>query len=50
MKTGKWIILISLLLLLLAGAVLLDPLFRFTMDLHREQFMDADVVHRGCLR
>ena len=45
MKTGKWIILISLLLLLLAGAVLLDPLFRFTMDLHREQFTDAGAVY-----
>ena len=49
MKTAKWIILISLLLLLLAGAVLLDPLFRFTMDLHREQFTDAGAVYAAHL-
>ena len=49
MKTAKWSILISLLLLLLAGAVLLDPLFRFTMDLHREQFTGAGAVYAAHL-
>lgn len=49
MKKVKWIILISLLFLLLAGAVLLDPLYRFTMDLHRERFQDAASVYEARL-
>ena len=49
MKAAKWIILISLLLLLLAGSVLLDPLSRFTMGLYRERFADADAVFQSRL-
>ncbi len=45
MKIAKWIILISLLSLLLAGAVLLDPLVRFTLALQGERFADADAIY-----
>lgn len=45
MKTAKWIILISLLVLLLAGAVLADPLIRFTLSLRTERFADADAIY-----
>ena len=45
MKIVKRIILIVLLLLLSAGAMLLDPLVRFTLALHFERFTDADAVY-----
>ena len=45
MKTAKRIIFISLLILLLAGTVLLDPLIRFTLDLHQERFLDAESIY-----
>ena len=44
MKTGKRIILILLLLGLLAGGILLDPLVRFALDLETERFDDAQAV------
>ncbi len=45
MKTGKRIILISLLLLLLVGTVLLNPLSRFTLNLYQERFADAEKIY-----
>ena len=45
MKTGKRIVLILLLLGLLAGAVLLNPLVRFTLDLETKRFDDAQAVY-----
>lgn len=49
MKTGKWIILISLLLLLLAGTLLSDPLIRFFVDLHLEWFSQAEAIYSARL-
>ena len=45
MKIAKRIILISLLLLLLVGTLLLDPLVRFTVDLHLKRFSQAGAVY-----
>lgn len=45
MKRTKRLILISLLLLLLAGALLLDPLVRFSLALQMERFDHAEAVY-----
>lgn len=45
MKRTKRLILISLLLLLLAGAFLLDPLARFALALQTERFDHAEAVY-----
>ena len=45
MKQTKRLILISLLLLLLAGAFLLDPLARFALTLQTKQFDHAEAVY-----
>ena len=49
MKTAKRIIFISLLILLFAGAVLLNPLIRFTWNLRQERFRDAESIYLDCL-
>ena len=45
MKAGKWIILILVLLVLLCGVVLSDPLMRFTLNLAMERFDEAEAVY-----
>ncbi len=50
MRTAKRAILILLLLSLLAGAVLLDPLVRFTLDLYTERFEAAEAVYLSRLQ
>ena len=51
MKRGKWIALISLLLLiLLLGAFLAHPLVRFTASLYLERYERAESVYRSGIR
>lgn len=49
MKTVKWLFLISLLLALLCGSILADPLVRFTVDLRAGRFDHAQAVYSACL-
>lgn len=51
MSRGRWIVLISLLvLLLLVGAFLLHPLVRFTVSLYLERFDRASSVYLSAIR
>ena len=50
MKSIKRVSLMLVLLLLLGGTILLDPLLRFTIDLYRERFTEAGTIYLTQLR